>query len=169
MPGSDRRQSAEDRILHDWLREAPAPQRHWFAAWSNYDGNQAQLEFLVDDPRTDRATALLIYWYLGARTSAYYKDLIARIEARFLAGFYADNGIGFDPDADALHGAEESWLTDDGSDTPAPMRKAIAGAIIERPDGVEDGEAVPTSVLNQIDRAWRIEELVPHLPTGAMG
>lgn len=44
------------------------------------------------------------------------------------------------------------------------MRHAVPGSILDLPDDIEPGEALPCSVLDQIETALRFEARVPDLP-----
>ncbi len=98
------------QLLIAHLQEATPQQRHLFAARSNYDDNHDALQWLADDPRTEHATALLMYWSLGAEFHTQYATddevpgwarsshrLIRQIEERCLTGFYASGTLYFDP------------------------------------------------------------------------
>ncbi|MEG2804674.1 DUF4274 domain-containing protein [Stenotrophomonas sp.] len=98
------------RLLHDHLVQATPEQRHLYVARSNYGDNGRALAWLADQPDLDRATALMLFWSVGAGWHAQYEtidavpeyardthQLIARVQQRYLAGFYADHGIAFDP------------------------------------------------------------------------
>ena len=99
-------------IVRTWLEGATPEQWHRFAARSNYDGNGRALRWLLDNCNIDRATALLIYWNLGAAWFVQYANesdlgdasyqldtfrLAREVERRYADGYYADHGIWFDP------------------------------------------------------------------------
>ncbi len=97
-------------LLHAHLAQATPEQRHIYVARSNYDDNEPALAWLADQPDLDRATALMMYWQLGAGWHMQFADLdavpdyarsthqlIHRVQQRFLEGFYADHGLRFDP------------------------------------------------------------------------
>jgi hypothetical protein len=104
----DSREAQAWEIVRTWLAAATPAQWHLFAARSNYDGNAQALQWLIDRPDLDRATALLIYWNLGAAWFVQYASaeassnedtyrLLRQIEERYDAGFYEHGDIWFDP------------------------------------------------------------------------
>ncbi|MGW6128532.1 DUF4274 domain-containing protein [Cellulomonas sp. NPDC055163] len=146
--------SPAQQLLRDFLREATPQQRHTFVRGTNYDDGDALIRFVLDDPSTDRATALAAYWMLGAgfhtrfatATDAHdYQrrtwELLRTIEDRYAAGFYADHGLGFDPTDD--DGA--SWTTEyDGlapvaRPVPELMLRPAAGTPMVDDEDTEDG------------------------------
>lgn len=101
-------------LTKDYLRQATPQERHLFVLESNYDGSSSGVRYLVDDPQLDRATALALFWRLGASYYASYEsidsipdfqredyELINLIAARYCSGYYANHGIGFDPCKDS--------------------------------------------------------------------
>ena len=106
----EEKEQKEAQLIRDFLTNATPEQRHLFIARSNYDSNYDALNELAADPQLDRASALLMYWSLGAAWYVQYGHdddvpdysrqtlaLIRLIETRYSAGFYADHGIWFDP------------------------------------------------------------------------
>ncbi|MES2820207.1 MAG: DUF4274 domain-containing protein [Pseudomonadota bacterium] len=101
-------QSQSWEIVRSYLATATRAQWHLFAARANYDSNAAAFQWLIDNPETDRATVLLLYWNLGA---AWYVQfaceqdalhpptfaLLRLIEQRYDAGYYQNADIWFDP------------------------------------------------------------------------
>lgn len=95
-------------IVRNYLVRASKTQRHIFAARANYDGNDAAFRWLIDSRETDQATALLLYWNLGAAWYVQFDSkeassnpdtyqLLRLIEQRYAAGFYKTASIYFDP------------------------------------------------------------------------
>lgn len=104
------REQQEWDIVRGYLEQATPAQLHLFAARSNYDGNAQSLCWLIDNPNLDRATALLIYWYLGAAwyvqfeseqdMASYEQETFQQLkllEQRYRDGYYASHNIWFDP------------------------------------------------------------------------
>lgn len=138
-------------FLRDFLRAATPRQRHTFVRRTSYDRGDATVRFVLDDPTTDRATALAAYWILGA---SYYSrfptaedvalderptwELLRLIEDRYAAGFWADHGIAFDPTDDD----EIDWTDDYGAPVnrpiPEAMCRAVPGELVDDA-GTEDG------------------------------
>ncbi|AKU21529.1 DUF4274 domain-containing protein [Massilia sp. NR 4-1] len=95
-------------IVRNYLVGATKAQRHIFAARANYDGNSEAFRWLVDSSETDQATALLLYWNLGAAWHVQFDSaeassspttyqLLRLLEQRYKAGFYETASIYFDP------------------------------------------------------------------------
>ena len=103
----------EFRLLVEWLETVPTAEWHAFAHNWSYDNADDILHWLIDNPRTEKATALMIYWMAGAGFFKQYataaearavgasveKDwnFIQKIEANYLSGFYTAGTVGFDP------------------------------------------------------------------------
>ena len=109
MEQINQQQQEWDNVRRD-LEQATPAQWHLFAARSNYDGNDQPLRWLIDNPNLDRATALLIYWYLGAgwyvqfeseqKMQSYERETFQQLkllEQRYSEGYYACHNIWFDP------------------------------------------------------------------------
>jgi len=101
---------ASRALLQEYLLQASPAQRHIYVARRNHDDNPELLAWLAGRSELDRATALLMYWSLGAAWFAQYASdgdvpeherdayaIVHGIEQRYLAGFYADHGLAFDP------------------------------------------------------------------------
>lgn len=150
QPGTPPPDAAEE-FLRDFLRAATPQQRHTFVRRANYDAGESLVRLVLDDPTTDRATALAAYWILGASYYSRYAsaddvpqderptwELLRTIEDRHAAGFWADHGIAFDPTDDD----EIDWTDDYGAPVARPvpelMRRAVPGELVDDAD-TEDG------------------------------
>ncbi len=141
MDGADI-ENREWSIVRVYLEKATPQQRHIFAARSNYDGNSKAIRWLIDNPALDRATAHLIYWYLGAAWYVQFASedamesyqvetfqLLKLIEQRCRNNFYTSNYIWFDPKCTDGSGP---------NDYPdLPVKRAIP-AFMMQPTGGED-------------------------------
>ena len=141
-----------EQFLRDYLRSATPEQRHTFVRRANYDTGEALVRFVLDDPTTDRASALAAYWILGAGYYCRYTsadevpepdrptwELLRLIEERYAAGYWADHGIGFDPTDDD----EIDWTEGEGDDpepypVPDVMLRPVPGELVDDED-TEDG------------------------------
>ncbi len=140
-----------DQFLREFLAAATPQQRHTFVRRADYDRGEHLVRAVLDDPTTDRATALSAYWILGASYYARYARvedvpedeqgtyaLLRTIEDRYAAGFWADHGIAFDPTDDD----EIDWTDDYGAPVSRPvpevMRRAVPGELVDDA-GTEDG------------------------------
>ncbi len=95
-------------MVREYLQGATKAQRHIFAARANYDDNAEAFRWLIDSPETDQATALLLYWNLGAAWYVQFDSaeaagdpdtyqVLRLIEQRYASGFYETASIYFDP------------------------------------------------------------------------
>lgn len=64
----------EWEMILGFLETATPEELHVYGASSNYDGNSAGISWLIDNPKIDKATALLVYWYLGAAWYVQYAN-----------------------------------------------------------------------------------------------
>jgi len=140
-------------VWHGFLADATAEDIHRSLLTVNWD--DADLEHplwarILADPSVDRATALAAYWMSGPRwhkqhtaEEACQKDgaVSEEIEERYVAGFWTQAGIGYDPRCDD----GQDW-TEEYSDVttvreiPAVMFEPVCGAVVPRPeDGWDDG------------------------------
>jgi hypothetical protein len=80
---------------------------HAFVAEYNWDDGLDPIAALVDDPQTDFATALMIFWRLDgpffhsdSPVTAAAAHLNARVRANLTSDFYANRNLSYDPVAD---------------------------------------------------------------------
>lgn len=139
--------------LQTFLAQATPDEWHQVAWNWNWDSGVEPLRWIVQRPKCDRGTALLIYWYAGPRYFAQYAsreevleyslehyDLIMAIERAYLAGFYTRQEIAFDPSDDAGF----DWTAEYAAEPlqrpiPAAMYTASRGRKLERDPAFEDG------------------------------
>lgn len=163
------------RLLQDYLRNASPEQRHIYVARRNYDDSPDVLAWLAEQSDLDRATALLMYWSLGAAWFVQYADasevpgheqeahaLTCRIEQRYLDGVYANHGLAFDPGSGpgaSLHDYPGLAVR---RCIPVPMTVALSGARAFDPfaEAVDDAydDGLPFAVAQQLhDLAAAVE------------
>ena len=132
--------------------------------------------WLADNPKTSKATALLIYWKQG---SSYFKkfkdreaflayapesspdyDLSRLIEDRYVAGFYKGENIYFDPcqpDPDGMIWSEEYANIEDVRGLPRILYEKLEGKIIlENPDFIEGYPSGLEPLLNELRDSYEI-------------
>lgn len=165
MTADDERiERAIQTIVLRHLERATPAQWHVYAARSNYDDNRDALEWLADNPRLPRATALLMYWALGAGWHVQFAGedevpgwalrthrLIRTIEARYLAGFYADGTIYFDPDDGPVPPGDYVGTVENRRPVPEAMLAVVSGSDwVDLDDGAYD-EGLPLAVAREIE------------------
>lgn len=162
----DPQEAAEERLVNDYLSKATPPERHLFVVRSNYDSNSSALDLLIDDPATGKATALALYWNLGAAWHAHYADLsevpsheqrdflrTRLLEERYLADFYQDTEIWFDPMSS--EGGRPGEYPERTIAHPAPtaMITAVGTEFVDlEPEGYDDG--LPFALLEEISALY---------------
>ena len=162
----------EYKLLVEWLETVPTMEWHVLAHEWNYDMSHDILRWIADNPRTEKATALLLYWTGAPRYHKQYATVeeakanyveadwlfIHDIEAKYLAGFYTGEVVGFDPANDNYTGfIGMDWTSNYKDKTaaleiPAAMFKAVPGvhpsSTIEYPNGM------PEHIYNQLEPLW---------------
>ncbi|VWC66525.1 hypothetical protein BLA39750_00211 [Burkholderia lata] len=157
-------------IVRTWLEGATPEQWHRFAARSNYDGNGRALRWLLDNRNIDRATALLIYWNLGAAWFVQYANesdlgdtsyqldtfrLVREVEQRYAEGYYADHGIWFDPHDFEGAGPNDYPDVPVARPVPALMLKPADGreyVDLDEAEGYDEG--LPFDVVERISALY---------------
>ncbi|SMC29920.1 protein of unknown function [Andreprevotia lacus DSM 23236] len=149
-------------LVREYLQQATPEALHVYAARSNYDDNDKGLRLLIDNPKLDRGTALLLFWYLGAdyharRTVEELEgdelaadDLIQLVQARFMGGFYTDSNIFFSP--------RHSDLRPDDYESDGPIKREIPAIMYLPTDGLTNvdlddsnyDEGLPLPVVHRI-------------------
>ncbi|PJJ60457.1 DUF4274 domain-containing protein [Hymenobacter chitinivorans] len=162
----------ELKLLIEWLETVPPTEWHVLAQEWSYDNSKDILRWLLANPRTEKATALMIYWMAGARFYKQYGSLeeararansegvwwefIHDIEARYLAGFYTAATVGFDPRRDTYaspsghdwtQGYQEYPLK---APLPAVMEQAVPG--IQPSSEVVYIEGIPEHIYEQLEK-----------------
>ena len=133
-------------ILLTYLKAASAETRH--AVMRNYPKELPMAEvvaYLKDDPATEKATALLMYWAMYPRFSKQFEaeearakeqerfgevyfDLIEDLERKYVAGFYTAQTIGYDPYYDY---SRESGYFGEKRRLPSVMTMPVYGKTID--------------------------------------
>jgi len=146
-------------LLIAYLKTASAETRH--VVMQNYPKELPIAEVIAslkDDPATEKATALLMYWMMHPRFSKQFEpaeaaekelekfgevyfDLIEDIEGKYAAGFYTAQTIAYDPYYD--YSRESGYYTEKRR-MPSIMSmpvygKAIDTALYDREHGLQHG------------------------------
>ena len=146
-------------LLLSYLQTASAETRH--VVMQNYPKELPMAEvvaYLKDDPATEKATALLMYWMMHPRFSKQFEpeearvkeqekfgeiyfDLIEDIERKYAAGFYTAQTIAYDPYYDY---SRESGYFGEKRRMPSIMSMPVYGktidtALYDREHGLQHG------------------------------
>ena len=170
MTNEDRQYEAKvNEIVMDFLKSATPLQRHQLVAEWNHDSGYDVFNCIVDDPETDKATALMMYWTSGGGSNYTYEnredmlarsswdrerfDLIEKLEAKYMAGFYKNHQFAYDPTADRGYDWVEEWADEQKREMPAAMLTKLDGAQVEFEAGWIEG--VPSYVHEKISQAYK--------------
>ena len=103
-----------DEMVIDFLKTASIEERHQLVFQWNYrsQGGRNIFKWIANDPNTDKATALMLYWkqYLSpwhmkiyaSRDEVHWADVDdfdfhEELEHLYLSGFYKNHAFAFDP------------------------------------------------------------------------
>lgn len=122
-----------------------------------WNETSAFLNWLIDNPKTEKATALMIYWMSGPRFFKQFRDretakevigsttgfdFTENLENKYLSGFYKNNKFSFDPNTADYSGviwAEQYLDKNIVSAIPAAMFEKMQGEAVEEPQGFIEG------------------------------
>ena len=165
-------QEIRDKMILDFLKNAIPKDRHRLVLGWNWDGESGILKWIANDPDTDKATALMLYWKSCPRPVKQYAnrdeassnnsaddfDFIENIEKLFLSGFYKNQQIAFDPTNDR----GTNWTTEylDMSikrEIPNEMFKKLSGENVE--SGHDEGweEGIPPHIWKKM-REYKLSD-----------
>ncbi|WP_046246846.1 DUF4274 domain-containing protein [Hymenobacter terrenus] len=149
--------SASPRIWHQMVMD-----------W-NWDSGLYFFEWLLNNPSTDRATALMMYWMGGPRWFKQVADRAAAqasrsvfislksfdfseaLEQRYCAGYFTNSQFSFDP----AHDSNGYDWTREYADKPAVREippllfQKLSGEIVEPPVGFTEG--LPEPLYQQLE------------------
>lgn len=155
-----------DRLIAAYLQTARPETVHQMAMEWNWDSNDHFFQFVVDNPHSDKATVLMIYWMAGPRFDKQFEtkeeskehmgsdstfELLEKIESNFQKDFYKNARFHFDPDAEDHTGTV--WAMQDldiatKRDIPGIMFQKLEGEVLDTNDTFEEG--VPPELATQI-------------------
>lgn len=121
-------------LIIDFLKKNTPKERQLLAISWNFDNSKKVIQWIVDQPDTDRGTILYLYWYMAP-------------------DFYNDQIYAFNPTND-LYSGGYNWTKgyDDSkakSKIPEVMFKALDGEILESPDW---DEGIPEALSVIMDK-----------------
>lgn len=156
-------------LVIDYLKKHNPKERQMLALCWNFDNSKEVIQWIVDQPDTDKGTILLLYWYMEPR---FYKkfadreeceeeaswaledyDIIQTIEKNYLSGFYGNQKYAFDP-ANDEYSDHYDWTSEYEEEEakakiPKELFLALEGERIENPQWEE---GIPTEISDIMDK-----------------
>lgn len=157
-------------LIIDFLKKNTPKERQLLAISWNFDNSKKVIQWIVDQPDTDKGTILYLYWYMEP---AFYKenyanrkeceeenswcledyDIIDTIEKNYLSNFYKEQIYAFNPTNDSYSEGYD-WTSEyDENEVkvkiPDVLFKALDGEILEATDWAE---GIPTDILDIMDK-----------------
>lgn len=146
-------------LIIDYLKKHDPETRQMLVLSWNFDNPKKVIQWIVDQPNTDKGTILLLYWLMAPDFSKQYAtredcesaaswyledyDIIQSIERNYLSGFYKDQRYAFDPRHDVYQNGHD-WtadLTTENFKVPIPqeMFTALNGITLDAPASWDEG------------------------------
>jgi hypothetical protein len=108
-----------------------------------YNGGDGEwiFQWILDNPLTEKATVLMMYWMLGPRLVTKKHNIVDAAEKKLLNGFHTQQNFGFDPSCDH---DEYDWVSEYKKEKkqrniPEALTLPVVGEMPERSDDFEDG------------------------------
>lgn len=159
-------EKATNDIIINYLESSSPLEWHKTAMDWNWDNDLTVLWWIINNPKTDKATALMIYWMSAPRWGKQYAnrqeiaenaswylnhfDFIEDLESKYTSGFYTNQNYAYNPAKD-FNGTD--W-TNEYTDKPqlreisAELLVELKGEEIKYPDNYIEG--VPENIFNEI-------------------
>lgn len=158
-----------EQIL-EYVKKANPELWHQMAMEWNWDSSSVFLNWLIDNPKTDKATALMIYW---KSAPGYWKkfidkhdllskedyslanfEFVERVEENILKNFYQESYFEFDPKND---NQSYDWTNDYIDDIavrniPDIMFEKIEGRKVDEPENFIEG--MPAELYEMQDELY---------------
>ena len=160
-----------DELVIEFLKTASIEERHQLVSEWNYrsQGGINIQRWIANDPNTDKATALMLYWkrlpapwYLKTyanRDEVHWTelddfDLMEKIENFYLSGLYQNHSFAFDPSSNGGNDGidwtiKPSWI-EAKREIPAIMFEKLMGR--EVPCSKDFDEGVPPHVWEEMKK-----------------
>jgi len=145
------------QLIIDFLKNAGPKERHQLVSEWNHDSGYDVFNWIMNDPETDKATALMMYWMSGGAGNKIYAnrddmmetaswdaeryDFIELLEEKYLSGFYKNQILVYDPTNDMI-AAGAAY---------APAGTVIVGHDWTKDDWGEPKRELPSEMLNKVD------------------
>lgn len=142
----------QEKMIIEFLKNSDLKDRHRLVLGWNWDSGTNVLKWIANDPDTDKATALMLYWKSAPRYTKQYADrgealkhdtlaidsfdLVEEIEKLFLSGLHKNHRFAFDPTNDG----GTNWTTEY---LDKPIKREIPSVMFEKLTGedVQSGYA----------------------------
>lgn len=162
-------------LVIDYLKKHDAATRQKLALCWNFDNAKEVIQWIVDQPDTDKGTCLLLYWLMAPAFSKQFADrseceathkwyledydIIQTIEQNYLSGFYQNQLYAFNPCNDTYHEGydwtKELHTEDFKVPIPQEMLTALNGIELENPYWEE---GIPNDLQPAMDRLGELIE-----------
>lgn len=155
-----------NKIIIDYLKSVAPLEWHKTAMDWNWDNDYTVLSWIVNNPETDKATALLIYWMSGPRWSKQFAtredmlkdsswyansfDFINDLERKYTSGFYTNQNFAYNPacDHEGYNWTDEYNDKPQLREIPKEMFVELLGETVTYPNDYVEG--VPAEVYQKI-------------------
>lgn len=156
-----------DAIVLDYVKDAIPVVWHQMAMDWNYDNDNTFFNWLIDNPATDRATALMVYWMSAPRFSKQYLDrndvlakeswyindfdFLERLESKLMSNFFANTNFAYNPKEDHTGTDWTAKYLDLKTvrEIPIQLFQSLEGQIVPEPTDFIEG--FPQDVIDQFD------------------
>lgn len=146
-----------DKQVLEYIKDKNPNLWHQMAMEWNWDSSSVFLNWLVDNPKTDKATALMIYWKSAPRYWKKFLDrndviskkeygladfeFVEKVENNILNDFYQECNFEFDPKNDEQN---YDWTNDYADEItvrniPEILFEKIKGQKVEEPENFTEG------------------------------
>ena len=156
-------------LIIDFLSKNTPQERQLLAISWNFDNPKKVIQWIVNQPDTDRGTILYLYWHMSPtfcknfsnrkeceENESWYLedyDIINNIEKNWIADFYKNQVYAFNPSNDVYCGGYD-WTSEYDKNKvkvkiPDEMFEILDGETLEKP---EWEEGIPSDILDIMDK-----------------
>ncbi|MCS4225906.1 DUF4274 domain-containing protein [Sphingobacterium sp. BIGb0165] len=139
---------AVNKIL-DFARAQTTEIWHQMVMDWNWDNYKQFLKWLIDNPDTDKATILMIYWKSAPGKGFRDKQLI---EERYINNYYHHQSLAFDPESDE----GDNWVSylprPEKESIPKELLHKLEGKNVPYPEGYIEG--MPENLFDKIEALY---------------
>lgn len=135
-----------NQTIIDFLKNASQEERYQLVSEWNHDSGYEVFNWIMNDPETDKATILMMFWQSGGECNKIYADredmikksawdaerfdLIEQLEERYLSGFYKNQVFAYDPTND--NGGYD-WTKEDWGE----LKRELPSEMLQKLDGIK--------------------------------